>query len=137
MSLLTYYSTLLLSSCFFILHNEWKKFTLYSHLMYGLEGNSFIFPRVLLRQGKHQDLRENKTNKFPVGPYIKCFVIYLDFPFNNHSKTNKQTTERATTVELYPGQDTFVFDKGYVTKNQPIAVLVLLSESLLYNNNYC
>ena len=59
-----------------------------------------------------------------------CFVIYLDFPFNNHSKTNKQTTERATTAELYPGRDTFVFDQGHVTKNQPITVLVLLSESL-------
>ena len=28
------------------------------------------------------------------------------------------------------GRDTFVFDQGYVTKNQPITVLVLLSESL-------
>ena len=52
------------------------------------------------------------------------------FPFNHHSKTNKQTTERATTAELYPGRDTFVFDQGHVTKNQPITVLVLLIESL-------
>ena len=90
---------------------------------------------------KHQDSRENfqdsrdkKTNLFPEGPYIKCSVIYLDFPFNNDSKTNKQTnkqtTNRATIEELYPGRDTFVFDQGHVTKNQPITVLVLLSESL-------
>ena len=45
-------------------------------------------------------------------------------------QANKQTTDRATTAELYPGRDTFVFDQGHVTKNQPITVLVLLSESL-------
>ena len=37
---------------------------------------------------------------------------------------------RATTAQLYPGQDTFEFDYGHVTKNQPITVFVLLSESL-------
>ena len=37
----------------------------------------------------------------------------------------------ATTAQLYPSQDTFEFDQGYVTKNQPITVLVLLSESLI------
>ena len=37
---------------------------------------------------------------------------------------------RATTAQLYPGRDTFEFDQGRVTKNQPITVLVLLSESL-------
>ena len=26
---------------------------------------------------------------FPEGPYIECFVLYLDFPLNNHvAKTN-------------------------------------------------
>ena len=30
-------------------------------------------------------------------------------------------------MELYPDQDTFEFDQGPVTKNQPIMVLVLLS----------
>ena len=45
---------------------------------------------------------------------------------------------RATTAQLYPGQDTSKFDKGHVTKNQLITVLVLLSESLeLYNNLTC
>ena len=47
-----------------------------------------------------------------------------------NKQTNKQTTERPITAELYPGRDTFVFDKGQVTKKQPITVLVLLSESL-------
>ena len=37
---------------------------------------------------------------------------------------------RATTTLLYPGRDTFEFDQGHVTKNQPITVLILLSESL-------
>ena len=55
---------------------------------------------------------------------------YVDFPIQ-HSQQNKQTTEWATTVELYASRDTFVFDQGHVTKNQPIStVLVLLSESL-------
>ena len=46
------------------------------------------------------------------------------------SQQKKQITERATTAELYPGRETFVFDQGHVKKNQPITVLVLLSESL-------
>ena len=37
---------------------------------------------------------------------------------------------QATTAELYPGRDTFEFDQGHVTKNQPITELVLLRESL-------
>ena len=55
-----------------------------------------------VRLGKHQDSREN---------------------------TNKDGA-RATTAQLYPGRDTFEFDQGHVTKNQPITVLVLLDESL-------
>ena len=37
---------------------------------------------------------------------------------------------QATTMKLYPSWDTFEFDQGHVTKNQPITVLVLLRESL-------
>ena len=37
---------------------------------------------------------------------------------------------RATTAQFYPGRDTFEFDQGNVTKNQPITVLILLNESL-------
>ena len=52
------------------------------------------------------------------------------FPRDHTFTTNKQTTERATTAELYPDRDTFVFYQGHVTKNQPITVPDLLSESL-------
>ena len=30
--------------------------------------------------------RENKTNWFPAGPDIKCFVIFLDFHFNSNKR---------------------------------------------------
>ena len=89
--------------------------------------------RCFLRQsrGKHQDSRENKTNLFPEGLYIKCFVIYLDFLLSYHIvKPNKQSAVRATTAQLYPDRVTFEFDQGHVTKNQPITVFILLSESL-------
>ena len=36
----------------------------------------------------------------------------------------------ATTAQLFRGRDTFEFDQGHVTMNQPITVLILLSESL-------
>ena len=45
------------------------------------------------------------------------------------AKTNKDCV-RATTAQLYPGRDTFEFDQRHVTKNQPITVLNLLTESL-------
>ena len=45
---------------------------------------SWCFPR--RSQGKHQDSRENKTNWFPEGPDIKCFVIFLDFHFNSNKR---------------------------------------------------
>ena len=37
---------------------------------------------------------------------------------------------QATTAQLYPGLDTFEFDQGHMTKNQPITVFILLGESL-------
>ena len=36
----------------------------------------------------------------------------------------------AATAQLYPPLDTIEFDEGHVTKNQPITVIILLSESL-------
>ena len=98
---------------------EWFYILYIIHLMYGPEGKqlvlfsreSWCFPR--RSRGKHQDSRENITNWFPKGPYITCFVIYLDFPLNNHiAKTNKQSAVRATTAQLYPGRDAFEFDQG-------------------------
>ena len=59
---------------------------------------------------------------------MKCFVIYLDFPLNNHIA---KRGVRATTAQLCPSRDTFEFDQGHATKNQSIAVLILLSESLV------
>ena len=56
-----------------------KKPTNIIHLMYGSEGNSWFFFPESLR--KYQVSLENKTNQFPLRPYIKCFVI---FPLNNH-----------------------------------------------------
>jgi len=38
---------------------------------------------------------------------------------------------QAATVQLYASRDTFEFDQEHVTKNQPITVFVLLSESLV------
>ena len=65
------------------------------------------------------------------GPYIKCFVVYLDFPLNSHiAKAKKQRRDRAATAQLYLSRDTFEFDQRHVTRNQPIIVLILLSESL-------
>ena len=43
-------------------------------------GKQFCFPE------SHQDSRENKTNWFPEGPDIKCFVIFLDFHFNSNKR---------------------------------------------------
>ena len=59
-----------------------------------------MFPETKSR--KTSGLEGEKSKQFSEGPYIECFVIYLD---------------------------TFEFDQGYVTKNQPITVLVLLSEN--------
>ena len=44
-----------------------------------------MFPEMTWRQGKHQDSRENKTNWFPEGTEIKCF-IFLDFHFNSNKR---------------------------------------------------
>ena len=35
---------------------------------------------------KSRDSRENKTNWFPEGPDIECFVIFLDFHFNSNKR---------------------------------------------------
>ena len=45
---------------------------------------SWCFPR--RSRGKHHDSKENKTNCFPEGPDIKCFVVFLDFHFNSNKR---------------------------------------------------
>ena len=81
---------------------------------------AFVFPRVLM-------FPETKTKpaSFPRDHTLDV-LLYLD---NHTAKTNKDGVQ-ATTAQLYPGRDTFEFDQGHVTKNQPITVLILLSESL-------
>ena len=76
---------------------------------------------------------KTKLTSFPrdhtLSALFSIFRLSLQQSQQN-KQTNKQTTERVTTEELYPGRDTFVFDQGHVTKNQPITVLVLLTERL-------
>ena len=47
-----------------------------------------MFPETRWSRGKHQDLRENKTNWFPKGTDIKCFM-FLDFYFNSNKRITK------------------------------------------------
>ena len=54
-----------------------------------------------------------------------CYIFRLSL--NDHIA---KFDVRATTAQLFPGRDTFEFDQGHVTKNQPITMLILLSESL-------
>ena len=49
-----------------------------------LSRESRCFPR--RSPEKHRDSRENKTNWFPEGPDLKCFVIFLDFHFNSNKR---------------------------------------------------
>ena len=39
--------------------------------------------------------RENKTNWFPEGPDIKCFVIFLEFHFNILQQQQKNTLKQS------------------------------------------
>ena len=62
---------------------------------------------------------KTKLTSFPRDHTLSALLYILTFPSTIRAKqTNKQTTERATTEELYPGRDTFEFDQGHVTKNQ-------------------
>ena len=67
------------------------------HLIYGPQRNSsFCFlespdvSRDEVEGNIDQDSRENKRNQFPEGLNMKCFIMYLDFPFNNHGKNKKK-----------------------------------------------
>ena len=55
-----------------------------------------------------------------------CDIFRLSYSKKQRNKDSVQLT----TAQLYPGRDTFEFDQGHVTKNKPITVLILLSESL-------
>lgn len=68
-------------------------------------------------------------NYFSSGPDIKCFVIYLDFSFNNCRITSRVGTNN------YSSCDTFEFDQGHKTKNQSITVLVFVELKSTYITN--
>ena len=91
--------------------------------MYGPEGNSeFCFPESpdVSRDEVEGNIRtrgKTKLTSFPRDHTLSALLYML-------------YCARATTAQLYPGRDTFEFNQEHVTKNQPITVLVLLSESL-------
>ena len=67
------------------------------HLMSDPEGNSkhgFVFSRVLMfpktKSKWKQDSRENKSDWFPEGCDIKCFVIFIDFHFISNKRITKE-----------------------------------------------
>ena len=101
--------------------------------MYGPEGNSqFCFPESphVSRDEVEGNIRTRGKTKLTSFPrdHALSVLLYLQ-TFLLQKQTNKDGV-RATTAQLYPGRDTFEFDQGHVTKNQPIAVLNLFSESL-------
>jgi len=49
---------------------------------------------------------------------VFCYISRLSLK-QSHSKT---------TAQLYPGRDTFEFEQGHVTKNQPITELIFPRE---------
>ena len=111
------------------------------HLMYGLEGNSqFCFtegPDVSRDEVKGNIRTRGKTK---LTSFLRDHTLnVLLYMFRLSYSKNKETIKddvRATTVQLYPGRDTIEFDQGHVTKNHPITVLVLLSESLAIKQHH-
>ena len=87
---------------------------------------SFVFPRVLLSFQETSGLK-GKHNSVPRDHTLNV-LLYIEIILEQ-KQTNKDGV-RATTAQLYQSQDTFEFDQGHVTKNQPITVLILLSESV-------
>ena len=100
--------------------------------MYGPEGNSqFCFPESpdVSRyevEGNITTRGKTKLTNFARDHTLRPLLYIETFP----STITAKYPERATTAKLYPGRDTFEFDQEHVTKNQPITVLVLMSESL-------
>ena len=104
------------------------------HLIYGPEGNSsFCFPESPdVIWGNIRTLAKTKLTSLLRDHTLSVLLyLFLDFPLNNHIAKRNKHGVRATTVQLYPDLDTFEFGQGHVTKNQPITVLILLSESLV------
>ena len=64
---------------------------------------------------------------FPETKSKETSGLSLKQSYSKNKQTNKDGAR--TTAQLYPSRDTNEFDQGNVTKNQPITVLILLSES--------
>ena len=69
----------------------------------------------------------NVTAALALMTVIKCFVIYLDFHI---AKTNKQRLREGNNCAIVSRSGYIEFDQRHVTKNQPITVIILLSESV-------
>ena len=99
------------------------------------EGNSqFCFPESPdvsqdEVEGNIKTRGKTKITSFPWEPTLHVRVL-LYTGIQTFIQQKQTDGVRATTAQLYPGQDTFEFDQGHVTKNQQITVLILLSESL-------
>ena len=53
------------------------------------------------------ETKSRKTSELE-GPYIKCFVVYLDFPLNSHiAKAKKQSLREGSNCAI-------VFKWGYI-----------------------
>ena len=93
--------------------------------MYGPEGNSYFrFPESpdVYRDEVEGNIRTRGKTKLT--SFLRDHTLVFCYIFS------KKDGVRATTAQLYPGRDTFAFDQGHVTNNQPIIVLILLSERL-------
>ena len=104
------------------------------------EGNSqFCFPK-----GHHdQDSRETKTNQFPEGPDIQCFVIFLDFHFNSNkritgaNKNSRLGTYNNTNLILNAAEGMIckVLSLHYLRLFPPLANVFLLGTSGIIKNS--
>ena len=97
---------------------------------YIFEVTTSMFFKRLERLAKHQDSRESKTNWFPEGPDIKCFVIFLDFHFNSTTTTatftynNTNLILKTTQLLIYK-----VLSLYYPHLFPPLAAVFLLGTS--------
>ena len=91
---------------------------------------SWCFPRV--RLGKHQNSRENKTNWFPEGPDIKCFVIFLDFHFNS----NKRITGANQNSRLGTQQHKFNSQNCWMNDLQSTFLIIICTSFCFSSGNF-
>ena len=102
--------------------------------MVARETVSFVFPRVPMfpetKSRETSGFEGKQTYLVSRGTILEVFCYIARLSLEQSYSKNTQDGVRATTAQLYPGRETFEFDQRHVTKNQPITVLILLSESL-------